>query len=150
MFLPLPWRLRRRILTRIGFAFASEDSFIEGWVQAKRPKVKLGANVYINSGLLIDGQGLVEIGNNVRIGPRVSIITGDHDITSDPAARASHNVSYYPCRIGNGVWIGAGAVVLPKADIADGCVVGAGAVVTKSTDPNGLYLGIPARRVRDL
>lgn len=137
-------------MRRAGFEFASDDSFIEGWVQAKRPKVKLGANVYINAGFLIDGSGLVEIGNNVRIGPRVSIITGDHEITADPSARASHNVSYHPCSIGNGVWIGAGAIILPKVNIAGGCVVGAGAVVTKSTDPNGLYLGIPARRARDL
>lgn len=150
MFIPLPWRIRRHLLRRIGFEFASDDSFIEGGALAKRVKVKLGSNVYINAGFLVDGHGSIEIGNNVRIGPRVSIITGDHDITDDPAARASHSVTYHPCSIGNGVWIGAGAVILPGVSIAAGCVVGAGAVVTKSTDRDGLYLGIPARRVRDL
>ncbi|MDF0578897.1 hypothetical protein [Bradyrhizobium yuanmingense] len=46
-----------RLLRRIGFDFASNDSLIEDGVQAKRPKVKIGANVYINSCFLIDGHG---------------------------------------------------------------------------------------------
>ncbi|WP_430516657.1 hypothetical protein [Bradyrhizobium yuanmingense] len=47
-------------------------------------------------------------------------------MTFDPSARASHNVSYQPCSIGNGVWIGAGAIVLPGISIAPGCIIGAG------------------------
>jgi acetyltransferase-like isoleucine patch superfamily enzyme len=53
-------------------------------------------------------------------------------------------------RIGNGCWIGAGVTILPGVTIGEGCVIGAGSVVTRSTEANGLYVGMPARRVREL
>ncbi|WP_249354641.1 DapH/DapD/GlmU-related protein [Rhodococcus sp. USK13] len=52
--------------------------------------------------------------------------------------------------VGDGCWIGAGAIILPGVTVGEGCVVGAGAVVTRDCSPNGLYVGSPARRVRDL
>ena len=42
------------------------------------------------------------------------------------------------------------AIILPGVTIAEGCVIAAGAVVNKSTEPDGLYAGVPARRVKDL
>lgn len=53
-------------------------------------------------------------------------------------------------RIGMGTWIGAGAVVLPGVTIGPGCVVAAGAVVVRHCEPNGLYAGVPARRVKEI
>jgi maltose O-acetyltransferase len=41
-------------------------------------------------------------------------------------------------------------VILPSVTIGPGCIVGAGAVVTKDLEPNGVYVGVPARRVREL
>lgn len=52
--------------------------------------------------------------------------------------------------VGDGCWIGANATILPGVTVAPGCVIAAGAVVTKDTEPDGLYAGVPARRVRDL
>ena len=52
--------------------------------------------------------------------------------------------------IGSGVWIGADVTILPGINIADGCVIGAGSVVAKSTQPDGLYCGNPAKRIKDL
>ena len=55
-------------------------------------------------------------------------------------------------RIGDGCWLGAaaGVIVLPGVTIGPGCLISAGPVVTKDTEPNGIYVGIPARRVRTL
>lgn len=50
----------------------------------------------------------------------------------------------------DGVWIGANATILPGVTIAEGCIIGAGALVNKSTEPNGLYVGVPAKRIKDL
>lgn len=50
----------------------------------------------------------------------------------------------------DGCWLGGNVTVLPGVTIGRGCVIAAGAVVTKSCDPNGLYAGVPARRIRDL
>ena len=55
-----------------------------------------------------------------------------------------------PIRIGSGVWIGGGAIVLPGVTIGDGCVVGAGSVVTRDLPPLSLAAGNPARIVRSL
>ena len=52
--------------------------------------------------------------------------------------------------IGKGCWIGANALIRPGVDIAAGRVIAAGAVVVKNCDANGLYAGVPARRVKDL
>ena len=48
------------------------------------------------------------------------------------------------------IWLGARVVVLPGVQVAPGCIVGAGAVVTRDTEPDGVYVGVPARRIRDL
>ena len=55
-----------------------------------------------------------------------------------------------PIRVEAGSWLGAGVLVLPGVTIGHGSVIAAGAVVTKSTCADGLYAGVPARRVRDL
>lgn len=51
---------------------------------------------------------------------------------------------------GDGVWMGSGVTVLPGATTGSGCVIGAGTVVTADYDPDGLCVGVPARRRRDL
>lgn len=55
-----------------------------------------------------------------------------------------------PITVGDGCWIGARAVILPGVTIGDGCVIAAGAVVSKDCAPNGMYAGVPARRIREL
>jgi maltose O-acetyltransferase len=55
-----------------------------------------------------------------------------------------------PVIIERGCWIGMGATILPGITIAEGCVIAADCTVTKSTAPNGLYAGTPARRIKNL
>lgn len=53
----------------------------------------------------------------------------------------------YCCTIGNDVWIGDEVTILGGVSIADGSVIGAGAVVTKNTEPYGIYVGVPAKKI---
>ena len=53
----------------------------------------------------------------------------------------------YACTIGNDVWIGDEVTILGGVNIADGSVIGAGAVVTKDTEPYGIYVGVPAKKI---
>lgn len=53
----------------------------------------------------------------------------------------------YDCRIGNDVWIGDEVRILGGVNVADGTVIGTGAVVTKDTEPYGIYVGVPAKKI---
>lgn len=106
------------------------------------------SNVYLNRQVFIDASAPARIGQNVQIGPRASIITSTHDIGGRRGRGGTSKTK--PVTIGDGCWIGAGAMILPGTTIAEGCVIAAGAVVTKDTDPDGLYAGVPAQRIRDL
>lgn len=79
---------------------------------------------------------------------RLLFTTSTHEI-GDSQCRAGELIRR-PIEVGKGCWIGAGAVILPGIIIGDGCVIGAGAVVNRDCDPNRLYVGVPARRIKEL
>ena len=95
-------------------------------------------------------EGGIEIEDDVRLAAHVKIITTYHPTEKHIIRRKPGEDYNFPCKIGRGAWLGLGSVILPKVNIAEGCVIAAGAVVTKSTEPNGLYAGVPAKRIKDL
>jgi acetyltransferase-like isoleucine patch superfamily enzyme len=99
--------------------------------------------VCVNAGTVIDARGGVTIGNDCLIGPNVVIVSSNHDISRSPMLTAPHILS--PTTIESDVWIGANAVILAGVTVRAGSIIGAGAVVTRSTDPNGVYVGNPAK-----
>lgn len=107
--------------------------------------VTMGSGVQINRDVHIDYTGGLLIGDNVLISEAVVIYTHDHGL--DPR---SEPISY-PKSIGQGVWIGARAILLPNCRvIGEGAIVGAGAVVTSDVPPNCIYAGNPARLIRSV
>lgn len=100
----------------------------------------------VSEGVYIQAVNGVEIGRNFLMGPGVKIISANHDF--DARSSSTRNP---PVVIGNNVWIGANAIILPGVFIADGCVIGAGSVVTKSIcESNSLVVGNPAKFIRRL
>lgn len=110
--------------------------------------VSLGLGTFINRGVLFDGTATITLGRQVAVGHRVQFITSTHRL--GPVSGRCGAAVDLPIVVGDGCWIGAGAIILPGVTVGEGCVVGAGAVVTRDCSPNGLYVGSPARRVRDL
>ncbi len=108
--------------------------------------ISLGKNVFINSGCCFQDQGGIEIGNNVLIGQQVVLATLNHDLI--PIKRA--NMQPSPIKIGNDVWIGAHATILPGVTIGDGAVIAAGAVVTKDVPKNTVVAGVPAKVIKKI
>lgn len=106
----------------------------------------LGDNVFINFNLTVLDEALVTIGNNVFIGPNVSIYTACHPL--DPDERRDGREWAEPVTIGNDVWIGGGATILPGVTIGDAAVIAAAAVVTRDVAPRTLVAGNPARALR--
>lgn len=143
----VPGPLRRRIACFLGHKLSAQ-TFISSGVFFSGDGLSTEGSVSINARSFIDASGPIHIEQGVRIACDVMLVTTTHEL-GGPDERAGE-VIYKPIRIGAGCWIGARAVVTPGVTIANGCVIAAGAVVTADTEPNGLYAGVPARRVRDL
>jgi acetyltransferase-like isoleucine patch superfamily enzyme len=109
--------------------------------------VTIGEGSFLNRDVFVDGVG-VRLGRNVYVGPRAMIVTAKHSI-GGRALRAAPGAPE-EVQVGDGCWIGAGAIILPGVTVGAGCVIAAGAVVTRDCEPDGLYAGVPARRLRDL
>jgi acetyltransferase-like isoleucine patch superfamily enzyme len=91
---------------------------------------------------------LVTIGNNVEIGPNVSIITGEHHtMIADRRANRGYEFTR-PVVVEDDCWIGAGVIILAGVTIGSGCSIGAGSVVKANIPPFSIAVGVPARVIR--
>lgn len=110
-------------------------------------KIKPGSyGAGLNPGCILDGRNGIEIGNNVRIAPRVSIISANHSITDFDAYGTQP-----PIIIGDNSWLATNVVILPGVQLAEHTIVAAGSVVTKSfTEPDIIIGGVPARIIKKI
>jgi maltose O-acetyltransferase len=108
----------------------------------------VGANVFVNFGLVALDVATIHIGDDVQIGPYVQLLTPTHPL--DPEERRSKWEGGEPIVIRENVWLGGGVIVGPGVTIGAGTVVGAGAVVAKDLPAGVLALGVPARVAREL
>ena len=106
--------------------------------------IHLGRNVFINAGCKFQDQGGIYIGDDALIGHNVVMATLNHDENPDNRA----NLIAAPIKIGNKVWIGSNATILPGVTIGDGAIIAAGAVVTKHVEENSIVAGVPAKFIR--
>ena len=107
--------------------------------------LRIGDHSFLNDGANVFAQSRVHIGARVLIGDFVSILdTNFHEV------EANAGVVTAPIDIGDNVWIGLGAIVLPGVTIGDGTVIAAGAVVVSSLPGGVLAAGNPAKVKRSL
>ncbi|KAB2331371.1 sugar O-acetyltransferase [Bacillus mesophilum] len=108
--------------------------------------IHVGKNVFINSGCCFQDQGKIKIGDGVLIGHNVVLATLNHDI--NPKKRS--NLHPAPISIGNDVWVGSNATILPGVTIGDGAIIAAGAVITKDVPPLVIVGGVPAKVLKKI
>ncbi len=108
----------------------------------------IGDNFYANFNCRLGDMSRITIGNNVLIGPNVSICTEGHPLS--PQARIQRQSYGIPIVIGNNVWIGANSTIIGGVAIGDNSVIGAGSVVTKDVPPNILAVGNPAKFIKNI
>ena len=105
--------------------------------------IEIGENFYSNYNLIILDCAPVKIGDNVLIGPNVSIYTAGH-----PLHYEIRNQEYeyaFPIIIGDNVWIGGNVVINPGVSIGENSVIGSGSVVTKDIPNNVIAIGNPCK-----
>lgn len=100
----------------------------------------------VSGGCYIQALGGVYIGEGTIWGPRVTIISQNHDLNDFNKSYKKEEV-----RIGKNCWLGAGSVILPGVILGEKTIVGANSVVTKSfPDGNCVLAGVPAQVVKKI
>ena len=110
--------------------------------------IEFGKNFYANHNLTILDVNKVTFGDNVMCGPNVQIYTAGHPL--DATERISGLEFGLPITIGNNVWIGGGAIILPNITVGDDVVIAAGSVVTKDIPTKVVIGGNPAKIIKKL
>lgn len=106
------------------------------------PTARVGRSVTIGSFCII---GTVELGDRIQIASRVSILSGRHQHGDSRKRSISDEGHYQMVSIGEGCWIGEGAIVM--ASLGKDCIVGAGSVVTKPVADGLVVAGNPAAAI---
>lgn len=114
----------------------------------QRGQIRLGNHCYLGHGVTLYGAGGLEIGRDVLIGPGAILTSQGHEFrdVSRPIREQAHVLA--PIVIGDDVWIGAGALILPGVHVGAGAVIAAGAVVSRDVAPHAVVAGVPARVLR--
>ena len=94
--------------------------------------------------------GPVTIGNHVNLAQGITITALNHNFDNPKKRIDEQGVSTTPVILGDDIWIGANAVILPGVSIGNHSVVAAGAVVTKDVPPHSLVAGVPAKIIKQI
>lgn len=117
-------------------------------IEGRAGNISIGGGTYMNVGCYLEAVGRIDIGKECAIGMQAMFVTSDHPRHAngswDSQATGRSIV------VGDRVWIGARASILPGVSIANDVIIAAGAVVTRDCPRAGLYAGVPARRIRHI
>ena len=139
---------RMEIMEELFGSIGEHPSIMPGFHCDTGKNIRIGKNFLANYNVCIIDRAPIVIGDTAMLAPNVVITTVNHPM--DAEGRRKHLGIAKPVTIGNDVWIGANAVILPGVTIGNNVVVAAGAVVNKDVPDNTLVAGVPARRIRSL
>lgn len=110
--------------------------------------ISIGARVFINFNCTMLDGAPISIGDDCLLASGVQLITATHPVAPVPRREAWEQA--LPITIGDGVWIGGGAIVCPGVSIGENSVIGAGSVVTRDIPAGVVAYGNPARVAREV
>lgn len=166
--------LSAKKLRDIGFAYLGRNVQVSDKASIyDADRISIGDNSRIDDFCVVSGK--VQIGRNVHIAPFCLVAGGEPGISLADFSGLAYGVKIFaqsddylgetltnptvpaeykseikkPVSIGRHSILGAGAVVMPSANIADGNAIGSMALVTRSTEPWSIYVGVPARRIAE-
>jgi acetyltransferase-like isoleucine patch superfamily enzyme len=139
-----------RILFHRGRIVIGQRARLHGgaMLDAQKGSIAIGDRVSLNPYAIVYGLGGVKIGNDVRIAAHAVIVSFEHNYDDRSKSITDQGTTKRPIVIEDDVWIGSGAKILAGAHVAKGCVIAANAVVKGTTEPYGIYGGVPARLIK--
>ncbi len=138
----------RRLSVKLMFDKCGKNVNIEhGAFLASGKGIEIGNNSGVGLNCRITGP--LSIGNDVMMAPGVNIVTQNHEIADTEIPMRLQTAEKKKVTIGDDVWIGVNAIILPGITIGKGSVVAGGAVVTKDVPPYTIVGGNPARVIRN-
>ena len=111
-------------------------------------RLHIGEGTFVNFGLTALDVVDIRIGRSCQLGPNIQLLTPIHPL--EPGPRRDGWEAAEPITIGDNVWIGGGAIIMPGVTIGEDSVIGAGSVVTRDIPARSLAVGSPAKVVREL
>lgn len=122
-----------------------EKTIIHPSVEIRHPhNISVGSNTRINHGTELHGAGGIKIGDDTLIAFDVMVFSDSREYQNTTLMKANEKVSK-PVIVGNDVWIGARAIILPGITIEDHSIIGAGSVVTRNVSKWQIVAGNPAK-----
>ncbi len=110
--------------------------------------IQFGHRCWIGPFCYLDGNGGLQVGDDVMIGPHVCVYTANHRFDDPCRTIVSQGLRFARVVIGDDVWIGSQATILAGVKVGDGAVIAAGAVVTADIEPYTVVAGVPARPIK--
>lgn len=137
-------KIRRFVIKQIFHYCGNSININRGVYFGSGVKLQIGNNSSIEVNCQIAND--TKIGNDVMIAPEVVIFSVGHETSNvDIPMRLQGNTLPRPVSIGNDVWVGQRAIILPGVNIGDGAIIAAGAIVTKDVQPYQIVGGNPAK-----
>lgn len=112
--------------------------------------IDIGNHVAIGDYSLLYAQGGITIGNDTIIGPKLLLVSENHNYSEKGKLIRLQGENREGIRIGSNCWVGGGVTILDGVTIGNNCVIGAGAVVTNDIEDDCLAVGVPARTIKKI
>jgi len=109
----------------------------------------IGDDTWIGQDCFFHSAGGIVIGNEVGIGPKVSIITSQHRPDEKEESVLFSKLEFLSVTLEDGCDIGVNATILPGVTVGKGAIIAAGAVVNRSVPPYEIWGGVPAKKIAD-
>ena len=138
------WTIRKLIYKLFGLKIGKNSRIGIDTMLVSIKHIIIGNNTIINEKCFLDGRGTLQIGDNCSISPFVKIITASHDPNTSNFSYLKHKTI-----IESNVWIGTAAIILDKTILKEKSIIGAGAVFKGMTDKYGIYIGNPAKKIKN-
>lgn len=142
-----PIQIRRIIYNFFGHKVKG-TIYPEAFIGFGPEKLTIEKNSYCNYRCFFDLGADIIIGNNCSIAYGVTFVNSSHHIGN--ADKRGGEIVQKQIIIKDGCWIGANATIMPGVTIEEGCIIGTGSLVNTNCKRNGIYVGVPAKRIRDL